>query len=84
MGELKHLYGAADIAFVGGSLIPHGGQNVMEPAGMGLPVVFGPHMRNFTEAVSILSECDGAIQVDDMDQFRTRLGPPPCHGQRVF
>lgn len=63
MGELGRLYRAADFAFVGGSLIPHGGQNVMEPAGIGLPVVFGPHMHNFTEAVEILTQADGARQV---------------------
>lgn len=59
MGELKDLYRAADISFVGGSLIPHGGQNPMEPAGMGLPVVYGPYMHNFGEAVLILRDCEG-------------------------
>ena len=65
MGELNRLYRAADVAFVGGSLIPHGGQNVMEPAGLGLPAVYGPHMANFAEAVLILKECEGGVQVED-------------------
>jgi len=65
MGELRGLYRAAEVAFIGGSLIPHGGQNVMEPAGMGLPTVYGPHMHNFAEAVEILKGCNGSVQVPD-------------------
>ncbi len=49
MGELQLLYGAADVAFVGGSLVPTGGHNLLEPAAAGIPVVFGPHMFNFGE-----------------------------------
>jgi len=67
MGELGRLYRAADLVFVGGSLIPHGGQSVMEPAGLGLPAVFGPHMHNFAEAVQILKTCEGAVQVSGAD-----------------
>lgn len=63
MGELKKMYAAADVAFVGGSLIPHGGQNIMEPCGMGVPSVHGPHMHNFNEAMEILRSVSGAIQV---------------------
>ena len=47
MGELALLYAAADVAFVGGSLVPTGGQNILEPCALGIPVVFGPHMFNF-------------------------------------
>lgn len=64
MGELKQLYRAADVAFVGGSLIPHGGQSVMEPAGLGLPAVYGPHMANFAEAVAILKAADGGVMLE--------------------
>jgi 3-deoxy-D-manno-octulosonic-acid transferase len=49
MGELQLLYGAADVAFVGGSLVPTGGHNLLEPAAAAIPVVFGPHMFNFDE-----------------------------------
>ncbi len=48
IGELAGLYAIADSAFVGGSLVPHGGQNLLEPAFYGKPVFFGPHMENFT------------------------------------
>jgi len=49
LGELCMLYAAADVAFVGGSLAPTGGHNVLEPCAAGVPVLFGPHMFNFAE-----------------------------------
>jgi len=49
MGELMRFYAACDVAFVGGSLVPLGGHNVLEPAALGVPVVVGPHMFNFLE-----------------------------------
>jgi len=63
VGELKSLYKAADLAFVGGSLIPHGGQNIMEPAGLGVPVIHGPHMHNFNDAMGLLRACEGSQEV---------------------
>ena len=65
IGELLMLYALADVAFVGGSLVPSGGHNVLEPAQLGVPVVFGPHMFNFTEAARHLLAADGARQVKD-------------------
>ncbi len=47
LGELARTYAVGDVAFIGGSLIPWGGQNLLEPAYYGKPVVFGPHMKNF-------------------------------------
>ena len=49
MGELSLMYAASDLAFVGGSLEPLGGQNILEPCALGVPVVFGPHMFNFPD-----------------------------------
>ena len=65
MGELLRFYAAADLAFVGGSLVATGGHNVLEPALLGLPVLFGPHMFNFTEAGERLLEVEAAWQVTD-------------------
>ena len=65
MGELLHFYAAADLAFVGGSLVPTGGHNVLEPALLGLPVLFGPHMFNFTEAGERLQHAGAAWPVGD-------------------
>jgi len=63
IGELSKLYTIADVVFIGGSLVPSGGHNVIEPASLGKPVVFGPYMYNFTESAKLLLECKGAIQI---------------------
>ena len=62
MGELKMLYAAADAAFVGGSLAPVGGHNVLEPAAVGVPVLFGPHMFNFQEIAARMLAEGAALQ----------------------
>ena len=49
MGELSLMYACSDVAFVGGSLVPLGGQNILEPCALGVPVIFGPHMFNFPD-----------------------------------
>lgn len=49
LGELASVYQLAEMAFIGGSLAPHGGHNLLEPAYWGVPVVFGPHMENFAQ-----------------------------------
>jgi len=65
MGELSLLYAASDIAFVGGSLVPKGGQNILEAFAAGVPVVFGPHMFNFLEISELALEARAARQVPD-------------------
>ncbi|MCC6742200.1 MAG: 3-deoxy-D-manno-octulosonic acid transferase [Planctomycetia bacterium] len=65
VGDLRTLWGLATVAYVGGSLTPRGGQNIMEPAAMGKPVVFGPNMENFREAEALLRSVDGCTQVPD-------------------
>jgi 3-deoxy-D-manno-octulosonic-acid transferase len=65
LGELLLFFAAADVAFVGGSLVPVGGHNVLEPALLGLPVLFGPHMFNFSEASQHLLEAQAAWRVND-------------------
>ena len=67
IGELERIYGLADIVFVGGSLIPHGGQNMLEPAAQGKAVVFGPHVANFAQEASLLVGRGACLQVDDVD-----------------
>ncbi|NIP72285.1 MAG: 3-deoxy-D-manno-octulosonic acid transferase [Gammaproteobacteria bacterium] len=63
LGELPVMYAAADTAFVGGSLVPAGGHNPLEPAALGLPVIFGPYTYNFLEIAERLLEVDGARRV---------------------
>ncbi len=62
MGDLPQFYAAADVAFVGGSLLPFGGHNVLEPASLGTPVLVGPHTYNFSEICRLL-ERGGALRV---------------------
>lgn len=64
LGELRTFYAAADVAFVGGTLVPVGGHNVLEPAMVGLPVVFGPHIENFGAICRALVGAGGAIGAD--------------------
>jgi len=64
IGELASLYRLADGAFVGGSLVPSGGHNILEPAAFGKIPVFGPSMENFSEIASRFVTADAAIQVE--------------------
>lgn len=65
VGELMAMYGAADAAFVGGSLVPRGGQNLLEPAAWGLPPIHGPHLENFRWAEEILRDAGVSLVVRD-------------------
>ncbi|MGM0553433.1 MAG: lipid IV(A) 3-deoxy-D-manno-octulosonic acid transferase [Pseudomonadota bacterium] len=67
MGELALMYAAADIAFLGGSLVPTGGHNMLEAAVQGVPVVTGPHLHNFREIAGELEAAGGMVVVDDAD-----------------
>ena len=67
MGELQRLYAASDVAFIGGSLVPHGGQNLLEACAVRVPVVFGPHMFHFEEISAMAVERGAARQVLDLD-----------------
>ena len=69
LGELRLFYATADVAFVGGSLVPLCGHNVLEPASAGLPVLFGPHLFNFAEIGTRLKACGGAIEVLTSDEL---------------
>ncbi len=62
MGEMARFYAASDVAFVGGSLVPLGGHNLLEPAALGVPVVAGPHLFNFAEIAEKLI-AGGALSV---------------------
>ena len=55
IGELGRLYNLADLVFVGGSMVPHGGHNILEPAAQGKPIIVGPHMFNFKDTYALFS-----------------------------
>jgi 3-deoxy-D-manno-octulosonic-acid transferase len=63
IGELAQVYQIATVAFVGGSLVETGGHNILEPAVFGRPIVFGPHMSNFSEIAAEFLAQDAAVQV---------------------
>jgi len=65
LGELEPFYAASDVAFVGGSLVPAGGHNLLEPAVYGVPVLFGPHTEETAGADLLLLEAVGGVRVED-------------------
>jgi 3-deoxy-D-manno-octulosonic-acid transferase len=69
VGEMMNLYALADIAYVGGSLVPLGGHNLLEPASVGVPTVFGPHMANFREIEALVLRYGAGIQVHTPEEL---------------
>jgi 3-deoxy-D-manno-octulosonic-acid transferase len=69
MGELKMLYAAADVAFIGGSMVPVGGHNLLEAAAVGVPVMFGPYMANFKEIAAGILSRKAALQCRSEDDI---------------
>jgi 3-deoxy-D-manno-octulosonic-acid transferase len=69
LGELSAFFHGARGAFVGGTVAPVGGHNVLEPAAFGVPVAFGPRVENVREAASVLLQAAGAVQVDTADDL---------------
>jgi len=65
MGDLMTLYGCADVAFVGGSLVSIGGHNLLEPAALGVAVVSGPYLDNLREIADTLTQSDARVEVED-------------------
>jgi 3-deoxy-D-manno-octulosonic-acid transferase len=73
VGELGAAYALAEVIFVGGSLVPHGGQNMLEPAGLGKAVLFGRYTHNFATDVGLLLEAGAAVEVDSAEDLERRL-----------
>jgi len=73
MGELPLFFGAADAAFIGGSLVATGGHNMLEAAVQGLPVIFGPHTFNFQAISELMLERNAAVRVTGMDDLAKTL-----------
>ncbi len=69
IGELAKVYSLATVVFVGGSLVPVGGHNILEPAALGKAPIFGPYMHNFIESARLLLEGKGGIQVRDKEEL---------------
>jgi len=71
MGEMFAYYAAADIAFIGGSLLPYGGQNLIEACAVGTPVLLGPYTFNFAEVTKLAVNAGAALQVRDLQGLVT-------------
>ncbi len=85
VGKLMQYYALADIVFVGGSLVPVGGHNILEPAYFGLPVIFGKYMQNFRAIEKLFLQEHAAVRVADEEALASRLqswlsDPPKAHG----
>jgi len=74
LGELQLFYAAADVTFVGGSLVPIGGHNLLEPAVLGLPILSGPHTQNAQDVAELLQECGALRIVRSSEELAQRTG----------
>jgi 3-deoxy-D-manno-octulosonic-acid transferase len=86
VGELAAFYASADAAFVGGSLVPIGGHNLLEPAALGLPVLTGPYQSNAQDIARLLLQQGAALQVADRHELAaalTRLLADPTERRRI-
>jgi 3-deoxy-D-manno-octulosonic-acid transferase len=86
IGELAALYASADVAFVGGSLVPIGGHNLLEPAALGLPVLTGPSHFNSKEISQLLLRRGAALQVANPKELAAalrRLLDEPAERRRI-
>lgn len=77
MGEMFAYYAAADLAFIGGSLMPYGGQNLIEACAVGTPIMVGPHMYNFAEATRLAVSSGAAVQISNAAELAPKV-------QRLF
>lgn len=73
MGELRLMFATAEIAFIGGSLIPRGGHNMLEAAAFGIPVITGPHTFNFAETVRLLNEANALITITNARELAAQI-----------
>jgi len=73
VGELLSFYNIADIVFVGGSLVKIGGHNILEPAALGKPVMFGPYMFNFRDIADLFLSEKAALLVHNPEELKTKI-----------
>ena len=73
IGELATVYQVGTVVFVGGSLVPTGGHNILEPAVYARPVLFGPHMQNFAEIAAAFVANDAGVQVGSDGEFEEQV-----------
>ena len=83
LGELQFLWGLGNISFVGGSMVSRGGQNMLDPSGLGNAVLFGPNTWNFQQTVDDLLARDAALMVRSQDELQARVDELLTHSDRA-
>jgi 3-deoxy-D-manno-octulosonic-acid transferase len=83
MGEMFGYYAACDTAFIGGSLLSYGGQNLIEACAVGKPVIIGPHTYNFSQASNLAVDGGAAMRVKDVNELVANLQELLAHPQRM-
>ncbi len=86
IGELGKVYSIGDVVFVGGSLVPHGGHNILEPAAHGKAIIVGSHMFNFKDTYALFKNRDACLTVKNSEELAkqvTRLFDEPEHRHRM-
>jgi 3-deoxy-D-manno-octulosonic-acid transferase len=86
MGDLRKFYSLATVIFVGRSLVPMGGSDMMEATALGKCTLFGPHTFNFRQTVEVLLQGQGALQVTDGDDLRRAMEKclsDPAYAKRI-
>ncbi len=86
IGELSRIYSIADLVFVGGSLVPFGGHNIIEPASFGCPIIFGPYMFNFKEITQQIIKSGGGILVrneEELEKEVLKLLSDKCYRKKI-
>jgi 3-deoxy-D-manno-octulosonic-acid transferase len=73
VGELASTFRHASVVFVGGSLVPRGGHNILEPAAFAKPIVFGPYMENFRDIRDLFLEARGALEVRNVAELTASI-----------
>lgn len=73
IGELERVYGLSDLVYIGGSLVAHGGHNMLEPASQGRGVLYGPHVENFQLEAALLEEAGAAVRLGDRGELAPTL-----------
>jgi 3-deoxy-D-manno-octulosonic-acid transferase len=79
IGELINYYAIADIVFVGGSLVKKGGHNILEPAALAKPVLFGPYMFNFRDIAGLFLSVQAAIAVRNPQELKDKISDLLAH-----
>jgi len=84
VGQLMDYYAISDIVFVGGSLIPKGGHNILEPAFLGKPVIIGPNMFNFRDIAELFVRRQACIMVNNMDELQNAVNSLLGDSAKIF